>query len=57
MPNNSSEVAADILKHCSELCDQAIKANLDVLAHLLSMAMLQAAQDIEAVTLDGQGPS
>ncbi|MFT4115586.1 hypothetical protein [Bradyrhizobium sp.] len=48
MSNQSSEIAAHILKTCNELCDLAIKAELDVLAHLLSMAMLQASRDLTA---------
>lgn len=46
MRNEPSEVAAHILKTCSNLCDLALAAKLDVLAHLLSMAMLQASKDL-----------
>lgn len=46
MTRNASEVAANILKQCEELCQQALEADLDVLAHLLSMTMLQAAKDL-----------
>ena len=54
MPDESLEVAADILSQCSELCDQAVNADLDVLAHLLSMAMLQAAKDMETALPNGR---
>lgn len=53
MSDESSKVAAHILDQCSELCDLAMKAELDVLAHLLSMAMLQASRDLSDSEPDG----
>jgi hypothetical protein len=46
MSDESSEIAAHILEECSNLCEMAMRADLDVLAHLLSMAMLQASRDL-----------
>lgn len=46
MSAESSKVAAHILEKCSEMCDLAMKSELDVLAHLLSMAMLQASREL-----------
>lgn len=56
MSKRSSEVASDILKDCKRLCDQALQADLDVLAHLLSMATLQAERDSTASRLSGRSP-
>ena len=54
MLNEPSKVAARILDTCSELRDLAVAAKLDVLAHLLSMAVLQASKDL--VQPDGIDP-
>lgn len=42
------DVAAYILENCSDLCELAVNANLTMLAHLLSMAMLEAAKSLPA---------
>lgn len=57
MPEQSSKVASHIFERCSELCDMALKAELDVLAHLLSMAMLQAAKHLPDDGTDGGHPA
>lgn len=44
--SDKREVAEHILQECSRLCDMALRAELDILAHLLSMAMLQAAKSV-----------
>lgn len=53
MAEEPSQVAAHILQRCDELCSAAIAAELPILAHLLSMAMLQAAKDSSPAPLDG----
>lgn len=40
------DVAAGILESCSDLCELAMHAKMDMLASLLSMAMLEAAKNI-----------
>jgi len=57
MSAESSKVAAHILEKCSELCDLALQAELDVLAHLLSMAMLQASRELPESERDSGKPS
>lgn len=42
------DVAAYILENCSDLCELAMNAKLLVLAHLLSMAMLEASKTLHS---------
>lgn len=53
MPARTAEVASHVLEQCQELCDLALKADLDMLAHLLSMTMLQAAKHVANDGMDG----
>lgn len=46
MSRDVSEVAARVLGRCEQHCDMALKAELDVLAQLMSLAVLQASKDL-----------